>query len=155
METHIKKCFKSPHDFKNVPELGAVIQRKNRYTPLLVEVEDFDNSVPGPSSAGSVKSSSSSDMLSQSLAKAIFVSASPLSMVEHPLWIDFFKRIRPSSYRNKELEEERYLHLKCDGWSNLKNESIINFIVFVEFVMSKTNSHNAEYLAQLITNVLE
>lgn len=122
-------------------------------------------------------------MLNQSLAKAIFVSGSPLSMVEHPLWIDFFKRIRPSfqlpsRYRlsstyldaqytetqgniNKQLEEAKNLHLQCDGWSNLKNESIINFIIskpepiFVEFVMTNSNSHNAEYLAQLITNLME
>ena len=104
-------------------------------------------------------------------------------MVEHPLWIDFFKRIRPSfqlpsRYRlsstyldaqytetqgniNKQLEEAKNLHLQCDGWSNLKNESIINFIIskpepiFVEFVMTNSNSHNAEYLAQLITNLME
>lgn len=122
-------------------------------------------------------------MLNQSLAKAIFISGSPLSMVEHPLWIDFFKKIRPSfelpsRYRlsstyldaqytemqgnvNKQLEEARNLHLQVDGWSNLKNESIINFIIskpepiFVEFVMTKCNSHDAEYLAKIITNVIE
>lgn len=122
-------------------------------------------------------------MLNQNLAKAIFVSGSPLSMVEHPLWINFFKNIRPSfqlpsRYRlsstylnaqysemqgeiNKQLGEAKYHHLQCDGWSNLKNESVINFIIskpeplFVEYVMTKSNSHDAEYLAQLITNVME
>lgn len=62
---------------------------------------------------------------------------------------------------NKQLGEVKNLHLQCDGWSNLKNESIINFIIskpeplFVEYVMTKSHSHNAEYLAQLITNVME
>lgn len=123
------------------------------------------------------------EILNQSLAKAVFISGSPLSMVEHPLWMDFFQKIRPSfklpsryqlastyldaqyaemqSNINKQLEEAKILHLQCDGWSNLKNESIINFIIskpepfFVEFVMTKSNSHNAEYLAQLIINVME
>ncbi|XP_039290399.1 uncharacterized protein LOC120352694 [Nilaparvata lugens] len=36
------------------------------------------------------------EMLNQSLAKAIFVSGSPLPMVDHPLWIDFLNKIRPS-----------------------------------------------------------
>ncbi|XP_049792276.1 tubulin polyglutamylase ttll6-like, partial [Schistocerca nitens] len=50
---------------------------------------------------------------------------------------------------------------QCDGWSSLKNESIINIIFskpesfFVEIVMTKSNSRNAEYLAQLFTNALE
>lgn len=123
------------------------------------------------------------EMLNQSLAKAIFISGSPLSMVDHPLWMDFFKKIRPSfqlpsRYRlsssyldaqfvemegniNKQLEEAKNLHLQCDGWSNLRNESIINFIIskpepiFVKFEMTKSNSHTAEYLSQLIINVME
>lgn len=62
---------------------------------------------------------------------------------------------------NKQIEEAKYIHLQCDSWSNLKNESIINFIfsksvpIFIDFVMTKSNSHNAEYLAQLIINVMD
>lgn len=86
------------------------------------------------------------EMLNQSLAKAVFISASPLSIVEHPLWIEFFKKIRPSyffpsRYRlsstyldaqytkmqseiNKQLQDTKNLYMQCDGWSNLRNESI-------------------------------
>lgn len=123
------------------------------------------------------------EMLNQSLAKAVFISGSPLSIVEHPLWIEFFKKIRPSyslpsRYRlsstyldaqftemqteiNKQLQDTKNLYLQCDGWSNLRNESIINFVVskpepyFVDFKMTKTERHNSEYLAQLIESVME
>lgn len=123
------------------------------------------------------------ETLNHSLAKAIFVSGCPLSLVEHPLWIDFQQKIRPSytppsryrvasTYLDAQyaetqaevtslLEESKNLHLQCDGWSNLKNESIINFVVskpeplFVDFVMTKDNRHNATYLSELIISVIE
>lgn len=121
--------------------------------------------------------------LNQSLAKAIFVSGTPLSMVEHPLWIEFFKKLRPSyippsryqvsakyldaQYAEMQaevtslLQEAKTLHLQCDGWSNVRNEPVINFVVckpepvFVDFVITNENKHNATYLAELISNVVE
>lgn len=123
------------------------------------------------------------ETLNQSLAKAIFVSGSPLSMVEHPLWIEFFKKLRPSfippsryrvasTYLDAQytemqaevtslLQGSKNLYLQCDGWSNLKNESIINFVIckpeplFVDFIMTKSNRHTAPYLAELIINIIE
>lgn len=122
-------------------------------------------------------------MLNQSLAKAVFVSGSPLSLVEHPLWIDFFQKLRPayklpSRFRmsttyleaqytemkeeiTKIIQETKNLHLQCDGWSNIRNESIINFVIskpeplFVDFKMTKTERHNAKYLAEIIGSVIE
>lgn len=122
-------------------------------------------------------------MLNQHLAKAIFVSGSPFSLVEHPLWIDFFKKIRPSyclpsrfrlasTYLDaqysemqcevkRQISESKHLHLQCDGWSNIKNESIINFVIskpqplFVDFVMSKENKHDASYMAEQIEKVMK
>lgn len=43
------------------------------------------------------------------------------------------------------IKESNYLNLQCDGWSNVRNESIINFVItkpeplFVEFVMTGDN----------------
>ncbi|KAF2902719.1 hypothetical protein ILUMI_03471, partial [Ignelater luminosus] len=114
--------------------------------------------------------------------KAVFVSGSPLSMVEHPLWNEFFKKLRPyklpSRFRivmtyldvqytemrekiNKALQGTKNLHLQCDGWSNIRNESIINFVIskpepfFVHFKMTKSERHNADYPAKLIESVIE
>uniref|UniRef100_A0A6P7H081 Uncharacterized protein LOC114349221 n=1 Tax=Diabrotica virgifera virgifera TaxID=50390 RepID=A0A6P7H081_DIAVI len=100
--------------------------------------------------------------LNQSLAKAIFISGSPLSLVEHPIWIDFFKKLKPSykfptrkcvstTLLDKEYKQmkadlssnlaiAKNLHLQCDGWSNVRKESIVNFVIskpepiFVEFL---------------------
>ena len=123
------------------------------------------------------------EILNQALAKAILVSGSPLSLVEHPLWIAFFKKIRPAfsvptrsristTYLNAEytalqteIKEElascKNLHLQCDGWSNLRNESIIDFVVttpeprFVDFIITEENRHDAEYLSQQMKKIME
>ncbi|CAH2016519.1 unnamed protein product, partial [Acanthoscelides obtectus] len=46
--------------------------------------------------------------------------------------------------------------LQCDGWSNRRNESIINFIIttptpiFFKTFTTDTNRHTAEYMAEKI-----
>lgn len=61
---------------------------------------------------------------------------------------------------NKQLQDTKNLCLQCDGWSNLRNESI-NFVVskpepyFVDFKMTQAERHNAEYLAEIIGNILK
>lgn len=124
------------------------------------------------------------DKLNKSLAKAIFVSGIPISTIlHHPLWVTFFKQIRPAyklphretvshtllnaeyqeiKNENMELLEEAVnLNLQVDGWSNIRNESILNFVVtkpepiFVDFVDSKSNRHTSEYLAGEIEKVLD
>lgn len=116
--------------------------------------------------------------MNESLAKAIYVSGAPLAMVEHPLWKEFFNKLRPSYHlpsrkqistvlldsqyeKTKQLVEQEIknanvLHLQCDGWSNLRNESIINFVVtqpkpyFVDFVATEANRHTGQYLGAQI-----
>lgn len=122
------------------------------------------------------------DNLNQSLARAIFVSGCPLSLVEHPLWKELFKKLRPAytlptrktlsttllemeylqqkNQVDNAIKESNYLNLQCDGWSNVRNESIINFVItkpeplFVEFVMTGDNKHDAKYLFEEIDKVL-
>uniref|UniRef100_A0A2S2P7R5 DUF659 domain-containing protein n=1 Tax=Schizaphis graminum TaxID=13262 RepID=A0A2S2P7R5_SCHGA len=104
-------------------------------------------------------------------------------MTEHPLWIDFFKSIRPAYklptrkvlsttqldklYRQMQnnirddIDEAKNLHLQLDGWTNINNVGIINFIVskpeplFVKFVNTQDYRHTGEYLKEQIINVLE
>lgn len=104
-------------------------------------------------------------------------------MTEQPLWIDFFRKLRPSyippsRYRiasayldsqyaemqndiTSQLKDSKTLHLQCDGWSNIRNESIINIVIskpeplFVEFISTKEKRHNAPYLADLIIKTIE
>lgn len=121
--------------------------------------------------------------LTSKLVKAIVVSGSPLSMVEHPLWIDFFKELAPSfklptrkavsttqldklyNDMKKEVIEDlnsvAYLHLQLDGWSNRRNEGIINFLIskpepyFVESLNTEDNRHTGEYISEEIVKVMK
>lgn len=121
--------------------------------------------------------------LNELLSKAIFVSGAPLSLVEHPLWKEFFAKLRPSfelpsrkqistalldhhyettkKMVDVEVKNSNVLHLQLDGWSNIRNESIINFVVtqpkplFVDFVATEDKRHTGEYMATKITEVVE
>uniref|UniRef100_A0A6P7FVL0 Uncharacterized protein LOC114331563 n=4 Tax=Diabrotica virgifera virgifera TaxID=50390 RepID=A0A6P7FVL0_DIAVI len=62
---------------------------------------------------------------------------------------------------NDKIKQADNLSLQCDGWSNLRNESVINFIVttpeplFVKSVLTKAEKHTAEYITKLMVEVLE
>lgn len=107
----------------------------------------------------------------------------PLSLVESPYWNDFFQLINPyfvvpsryavsNSLLNKVFEktEERVvskvsathsLALQCDGWSNIKGEGIINFIlntpqpVFFKTVETKVTSQTGVYLENEMAQVID
>ena len=110
------------------------------------------------------------------LARAIIASGCPLRMVENEYWHDFFNVVRPSyslptrhDLSNKLLDEEfesvlsdvtvhiknaDFLSLQCDGWSNIRNEAVINFVVntpkpvLFKTMTTGTESHTGEYVAE-------
>lgn len=53
------------------------------------------------------------------------------------------------------------LHLQLDGWTNINNDGIINFVVskpeplFVKFLNTKDNRHTAEYLKDKICEIIK
>lgn len=103
-------------------------------------------------------------------------------MLEHPLWQKVFAACRPvykiptrSSLSSTLLESQYsemkkkvseivlsapHLHLQCDGWTNIRNNGIMNFIlstprpVFVKSVATGQNRHTAEYITDEINKVL-
>ena len=109
------------------------------------------------------------------LARAIFASGAPLSLTENTYWQSAFNKIRPayslpSRYKltntllyaeyarvsttvNEEIASAQSLALICDGWSNVRNESIINFVVttpkpvFYKSIAPGATSHTGEFLA--------
>ena len=117
------------------------------------------------------------------LARAIYASATPFSMVENPHWKNFFHAIRPSyvvpsRYKITEpLLDSEYdkIHIEtlaavsasdsaglmCDGWSNIRNEAIINFVVslpksiFWKSFHTELQSHTGEYIADEVLKVIE
>ena len=104
-------------------------------------------------------------------------------MVENPHWKSFFNAIRPayvvpSRYKISEpLLESEYDEIKvetvatiaatdsvglmCDGWSNIRNEPIIYFVVsqpkpiFWKSFLTDLQSHTGEYIATEKLKVIE
>ena len=115
------------------------------------------------------------------LAQAIYASASPISMVENPHWKSFLTqldRLTLCQVRTRYqslcltlllLEVETVatiaasdlVGLMCDGWSNIRNELIINFVVsqpkliFWKSFHTDLQSHTGEYIATKILKVIE
>ena len=88
--------------------------------------------------------------LEELFATAIYASAAPLSMAENPYWLEFLSRMRPSFFVptrhlsnpllekaynkiNTDIKEKmnasQNITIISDGWSNLRNESIINVVL--------------------------
>ncbi|KAJ2938743.1 hypothetical protein O0L34_g3356 [Tuta absoluta] len=119
--------------------------------------------------------------LTDLFSKALFISGAPMYMVEHPLWRTFYEKLNfklptrkalATKYLdklynemltalNKDLKESDFLHIQCDGWSNIRNEGIINFliskpdIVFIKSLSTDENRHTSEYLAAEIEKVIK
>lgn len=119
--------------------------------------------------------------LSEDFAKALFISGAPMSMVDHQLWKFFFEKLNfrlpsrkalasrhlekiyneTSKKLTDEIAKSPFFHIQCDGWSNIRNEGIINFliskpeIVFVKSLNTEHNRHTSEYLAAEIEKVIK
>lgn len=117
------------------------------------------------------------------LSRAIYATSAPLHLVDNPYWIDFFKALRPAykpptryNISNKLLDDEvsritdqnticiadsKVLGIMCDGWTNVRNESIVNIVVttpkpiFYKSLSTGVQRHSGEYLADLIISVIE
>lgn len=117
------------------------------------------------------------------LAKAIYSSGVPFAIVDNSYWKDFFKKLRPcydlpSRFKlSHGLLETEYKEIKatvqntvrsaqsvgvqCDGWSNIRNQAIFNFIVttpspiLYKTMCTEAERHTGEYIAQEINTVLE
>ncbi|RXG73712.1 hypothetical protein Avbf_02279, partial [Armadillidium vulgare] len=125
------------------------------------------------------------EIINTHLARAIFASGCPLSLVENSYWRKAFEVLCPSykvpsrfHLTNKYLElEEEYETIKrkcqeylkqttsvailCDGWTNIKNEAIINFVIstpkpiFWKSLPSGSKSHTAKYMCEEISKVIK
>ncbi|XP_052752222.1 uncharacterized protein LOC128200957 [Galleria mellonella] len=144
MLQHLITCPKSPETLKDSMKLIKDSSSKTKMSGLS-EIETNDSFISPSSSANTTINAEfqdTDDHIKTELARAIFVTGTPLSMVQHPLWIQFFEKLKPKFkipsrkalatkyldkiYRemrfelNEELNACSYLHLQCDGWSNFK-----------------------------------
>ncbi|XP_066979617.1 zinc finger BED domain-containing protein 4-like isoform X2 [Macrobrachium rosenbergii] len=117
------------------------------------------------------------------LAKAIFSSCSPLRLVENKHWQNFFAVLRPSfkipsrdqlsntlleniyqeclSNAKEAVASSQSVAVLLDGWTNIRNEGIINIMVtvptpiFWKSISAGAESHTGEYFSQIIKSVVE
>lgn len=123
------------------------------------------------------------DKADELLSRAIFASRSPLSVVENSHWRTLFSFLRPAyklpsrymlsgqflenEYKNvsalvaEAIAAADSVVLAVDGWSNIRNEPIVNFVVttpkaFLYKVLPTGRScHTAEFMAQEISCVID
>jgi hypothetical protein len=117
------------------------------------------------------------------IARAFYASGIPLATIENPFFIQALQQINseyhPPSRKvlstsllekehklvfkdiKKLIDNAKYVCITSDGWTNIHQESIINFMVttpkpiFWKALETKENSHTGEYIAQQFNNVIE
>ena len=120
--------------------------------------------------------------LNAPLARAIYASGAPFSIVENKHWLAFFKALSPayvvpsrylvsepllvSEYHQTRLAalakvaEVDAVTVMCDGWSNIRHEPIINFTlsvpqsVFWKSTHTELESHTGKYITEKVSEVI-
>ncbi|KAF2885607.1 hypothetical protein ILUMI_20549 [Ignelater luminosus] len=102
------------------------------------------------------------------LAMAIYATGSSLNMTENKYWPsrhNLSSTLLQNVYNNVQLQVQNSLAnayvvgIQCDGWSNIRNASIINFIVttpqpvFYKTVSTEEHRHTGQYVAEQIEAV--
>lgn len=169
MANHLLVCTKAPIIVKK--QINDITKERN------LTSESNENTIP----VSEVTVAEKKGNLKEHFAKALFISGVPMAMVDHPLWKSFFEKLNfklPTrkalatkyleklySELHKELSDDiaksPFFHVQCDGWSNVRNEGIINFLIckpetiFVKSLSTEDNRHTSEYLATEIEKVIK
>lgn len=197
MLRHLLKCLNCPENCKQVLRSNlsqstnsSISGSGSELQPLVTNKENMNPESEVCSSIGitstpyKVHSISDGDIqnLHSVLAKAIYVSGTPLSIVEHPLWKSFFDQLQPlyklptrktlstslleKTYKEMyhelkdEIMSQKVLHLQLDGWSNCRNEGIINILIskpepaFIKSLATGENRHTGEYISEEILKTM-
>ncbi|XP_047984670.1 uncharacterized protein LOC125239056 [Leguminivora glycinivorella] len=182
---HIIKCKKSPQDVKDS------FKKNDKNSSTLCEAQvlsDSDHSRAYTSQDTTNVRPALMDKdeqmnIHKAVARAMYVTGTPFSQFEHPLWKEAFHMMNPlygmpsrkrlaTSLLDEEysdvqseivskINQASIIHLAIDGWSNLRKESILNVILyapkpyFYKFIETKEQRHTAEYLCEEVTNIIE
>lgn len=162
-----------PAKKQHVHEESAEPPKKNQSTRRDSNLNTFCDTI----------SERENDQLQKELARVIYATGTPLSFTENPLWVGFFAKLRPSfkppsrdqvsnkyldsTYEEivdevkKKVDTAKFLAIQFDGWSNIRNEGVINVIittprpVFYKSIATTVESQTGEYLAQQISKIIE
>ncbi|XP_037505903.1 uncharacterized protein LOC119382269 [Rhipicephalus sanguineus] len=188
LSKHIAQCVKYPRQ--------EVTPRSRSRSPSCSSLSSCENNGAVSSTASSAASATgrvthfvdtmtlqAQKNADKALAKAIYASNSPFSLVTNDYWQAAFKALR-SSYKppsrhslagplldaeyeaatvsmNNSIEKASCITLVTDGWTNVEGESVINFVLctpsplFFKSVTTGTNRHTAAYMTEEICAVME
>lgn len=122
--------------------------------------------------------------LSRLFSEAVYTSNCALSMFESEKWSKFFKKLRPAftlpsrkqlsttllekvyndvrQKVNEDIQKSDAITLISDGWTNIRSEGIINYMVhtnncdyFYDFSTPKSARHTGNYIAQEIDAIIQ
>lgn len=157
------------------------LAKKTTQTKLIYDVKNAKDSTMKPFI--DKLESGEQESIDKLLARATYSSCTPLNWTENKYWKNAFHKIRPalklpSRYRlsNSLLNEEYHrvqarvhekineadsLTLMSDGWTDIKGNPLLNFVfatpepVFLKAIETKTKSHTAQYMAEVIGEVID
>ena len=134
LKDHLVKCKRFPNNLKN--SLSLIISKNQPDVSDLTSLEEH--------SLDKVDAD-------KKLAKFFYSTGIPFTAIENPYWLDFIKAVQPAyispnrhnlannlldaEYQVERqdldtiLEEASNIALASDGWSNVRRESVLNFIL--------------------------
>uniref|UniRef100_A0A6P7G723 Uncharacterized protein LOC114338410 isoform X2 n=2 Tax=Diabrotica virgifera virgifera TaxID=50390 RepID=A0A6P7G723_DIAVI len=185
---HIKKCLKCPEEVKI--KYGVTERKQRNIGLLQTIHEKREEKVKEKPKSQSKEVSAFMDKMTpeqkvkadELLSRAIYSSQAPLALVENIQWQKLFKFLRPAyqiptrhlvsgplldseHLRVKAMVSENIagahsVGLMVDGWSNIRNEAVLNFVVttpkpfLFKIMPTGTAPHTAEYMAKTLGAVI-
>jgi hypothetical protein len=162
LKDHLMKCESLPEDLK---DSLSYIKSKNQ-TNISSEEQPLDKMDAD-----------------KKLARFFYSTGIPFTVVESPYWLEFIKTIQPAyispnrrnlannllnaEYQveqqdlNTMLKQASNITLASDGWSNIRRESVLNFVlclpkpVFYDAKYTGVESHTAEFIYQEFKSIIE
>lgn len=196
LKQHLVKCKKCPSDVKKTVISDDYFNRAStsnllnstgsRTSNMLMANRTPTTAMTIPESETSLQDAPSRgadnhENIDTALARAIYASGAPLTLLESEYWQDVFKLLDPS-YKvpsrhalSDTLLETEYIHIKkdidnklhkstdltliCDGWTNSSEKGAINFIITTPTpifynAIYPTEKVTCDFLSKQIINIL-
>ncbi|GBC07875.1 hypothetical protein RclHR1_07750002 [Rhizophagus clarus] len=174
LKEHLIKCVDFPANLKESLDLTTSKFRKNNLQSLDQLTDQTDDET---------QSTLDKVDIDRKLAKFFYSAGIPFTAIENPYWLDFIQTILPAynspNRRNlannlldaeyqverqnldKVLNNASNITLVSDGWSNIRRESVLNFIlclpkpIFYDAKYTGSESHTAEYIYNEFKSIIE
>jgi len=166
------------HLNKNCPNVPLEVKNQYKNKDKEQESSDVDDDDNTEDNVSNEK-----EEIDTAIARAFYASGIPLATIENPFIIQALHKINPeyhppsrkslsttllekeykqvSADMKKQIKNSNYICLTSDGWTNIHQQPIINFMIttpqpiFWKALESKENSHTGEYIAEQFDIVIK